>query len=47
MNLDFEEIIVVSVNKNYNIDYLLKRIKFYQTSRMCMLLVIQMLERVV
>ena len=33
MNLDFEEIIVVSVNKNYNIDYLLKRIKFYQTSK--------------
>ena len=33
MDLDFEEIIVVSVNKNYNIDYLLKRIKYYQTSR--------------
>lgn len=33
MNLGFEEIIVVSVNKNYNIDYLLKRIKYYQTSK--------------
>lgn len=33
MNLEFEEIIVVSVNKNYNIDYLLKRIKYYQTSK--------------
>lgn len=33
MDLNFEEIIVVSVNKNYNIDYLLKRIKFYQTSK--------------
>lgn len=33
MNLNFEEIIVVSVNKNYNIDYLLKRIKYYQTSK--------------
>jgi len=30
---NFEEIIVVSVEKNYNIDYLLKRIKFYQTSK--------------
>ena len=29
----FEEIIVISTEKNYNIDYLLKRIKFYQTSR--------------
>ncbi len=28
----FEEIIVVSTYKNYNTDYLLKRIKFYQTS---------------
>lgn len=28
----FEEIIVVSAYKNYNTDYLLKRIKFYQTS---------------
>lgn len=33
MKLSFEEIIVVSVNKNYNIDYLLKRIKYYQTSK--------------
>ena len=33
MGLNFEEIIVVSVNKNYNIDYLLKRIKYYQTSK--------------
>ena len=32
-NLDFLEIIVVSVSKNYNIDYLLKRIKYYQTSK--------------
>lgn len=31
--LDFEEIIAVSVSKNYNIDYLLKRIKYYQTSK--------------
>ena len=28
-----EEIIVVSVSKNYNIDYLLKKIKFHQTSK--------------
>ena len=33
MDLGFEEIIVVSVSKNYNIDYLLKRIKFHQTSK--------------
>ena len=32
-DIQFEEVIVVSVNKNYNIDYLLKRIKFYQTSK--------------
>lgn len=32
-NVLFEEIIVISANKNYNIDYLLKRIKFYQTSK--------------
>ncbi len=32
-NIFFEEIIVISANKNYNIDYLLKRIKFYQTSK--------------
>lgn len=29
----FEEIIVISAIKNYNIDYLLKRIKFHQTSK--------------
>ena len=29
----FEEVIVVSVSKNYNIDYLLKKIKFHQTSK--------------
>ncbi len=32
-NILFEEVIVISANKNYNIDYLLKRIKFYQTSK--------------
>jgi len=32
-NIHFEEVIVISVNKNYNIDYLLKRIKFHQTSK--------------
>ena len=32
-NIHFEEVIVVSVNKNYNIDYLLKRIKYFQTSK--------------
>ena len=32
-NIKFEEVIVISVNKNYNIDYLLKRIKTYQTSK--------------
>ncbi len=30
---DFNDIIIISSNKNYNIDYLLKRIKFYQTSK--------------
>ncbi len=29
----FEEIIVISVEKNINIDYLLKRIKFFQTTK--------------
>ena len=29
----FEEIIVISAIKNYNIDYLLKRVKFHQTSK--------------
>ena len=32
-NSYFEEIIVVSVEKNFNIDYLLKRIKYHQTSK--------------
>lgn len=32
-NLKVEEIIVISCSKNYNIDYLLKRIKYYQTSK--------------
>ena len=32
-NIEFEEVIVVSVNKNINMDYLLKRIKYYQTSK--------------
>lgn len=32
-NIHFEEVIVISVSKNYNIDYLLKRIKFYQTTK--------------
>lgn len=33
MGLDFKEVIVISANKNYNIDYLLNRIKYYQTSK--------------
>ena len=32
-DIHFEEVIVISANKNYNIDYLLKRIKFHQTSK--------------
>ena len=32
-DIHFEEVIVVSANKNYNMDYLLKRIKFYQTTK--------------
>ena len=32
-NIHFEEIIVISANKNYNIDYLLKKIKYHQTSK--------------
>lgn len=32
-DIHFEEVVVISVNKNYNIDYLLKRIKFHQTSK--------------
>lgn len=31
--INFEEVFVISVNKNLNIDYLLKRIKYYQTSK--------------
>ena len=31
--INFEEVTVISVNKNLNIDYLLKRIKYYQTSK--------------
>ena len=33
LDLKFEEIIVISVIKNINIDYLLRRIKYFQTSR--------------
>ena len=33
LDINFEEVIVISTNKNYNIDYLLKKIKFYQTSK--------------
>ncbi|MBQ8131969.1 MAG: ribosome biogenesis GTPase YqeH [Bacilli bacterium] len=33
MNISVEEVIVISCAKNYNIDYLLKRIKYYQTSK--------------
>lgn len=29
----FNDVIIISSNKNYNIDHLLKRIKFYQTSK--------------
>ena len=32
-DIHFEEVIVISANKNYNIDYLLKRIKYFQTSK--------------
>ena len=32
-DIHFEEVIVISANKNYNIGYLLKRIKFHQTSK--------------
>lgn len=31
--IHFEEVIVISASKNYNIDYLLKRIKHHQTSK--------------
>lgn len=32
-DIHFEEVIVISAVKNYNIDYLLKRIKYHQTSK--------------
>ena len=32
-DVNFEDIIVISTNKNYNIDSLLKKIKFHQTSK--------------
>lgn len=32
-DIKFEEVIVISANKSYNIDYLLKRIKYFQTSK--------------
>lgn len=32
-NIHFEDIIVISVEKNLNIDYLLKRVKFLQTTK--------------
>ena len=33
MEIPFEKVIVISVEKNQNIDYLLKQIKLYQTSK--------------
>lgn len=33
LNIHFEEVIVISAYKNYNIDHLLRRIKFHQTSK--------------
>ena len=33
MDTPFEKVIVISVEKNQNIDYLLKQIKLYQTSK--------------
>lgn len=32
-DIHFEDVIVISVNKNYNIDTLLKKIKYHQTSK--------------
>ena len=32
-DIHFEDVIVISVNKNYNIDILLKKIKYHQTSK--------------
>lgn len=33
MNIHVDEVIVISCSKNYNIDYLMKKIKYYQTSK--------------
>ena len=33
MNLNFKDIIIISAKKNYNIDLLLNKIKYYQTSK--------------
>ncbi len=33
METPFEKVVVISVEKNQNIDYLLKQIKLYQTSK--------------
>lgn len=33
MNIHFEEVIVISAFKNYNIDHLLRRVKYHQTSK--------------
>lgn len=33
MDIKVEEVIVISCSKNYNIDYLMKKIKLYQTSK--------------
>ena len=33
LEIGFDDIVVISANKNYNIDYLLKRIKYFQTSK--------------
>lgn len=33
MKIHVEEVIVISCAKNYNIDYLLKRVKYYQTTK--------------
>ena len=32
-DIHFEDVIVISVNKNYNIDTLLRKIKYHQTSK--------------
>lgn len=33
LGIEFNDIVIISANKNYNIDLLLKKIKFYQTSK--------------